>query len=346
MNASDCQRNLRNHRVLLTQRPTALPGTEHFSLDEQTVLEPGPGDVLLETLYVSVDPAMRVWMNEDPGYVAPIALGEVMRAGGVGRVLASRSSQFAVGDVVQGRLGWQTHPTLPADQLTSVDASLGSPLEWMGPLGGTGLTAYFGMYRVGAVQPGDRVLVSAASGGVGQIAASIARLEGCHTVGIAGGEAKCGYLTRSLGLTGAIDYKAVEDIGAALDEAFPDGIDVYFDNVGGPILDAVLERLRMKGRVVICGRISQTGSESLYGVRNLGSLIGKRARVEGFIVSDYATEFDAARAWLSARIKAGELSQRMHVLDGLEQAPEGLGMLFRGENTGKLVVQLGQVDVV
>ncbi len=340
MNVSDSQRNFRNHRVVLAERPRALPGVEHFRFDDQPVSEPGDGEVLLETVYVSVDPAMRVWMNEDPGYVPPIAIGDVMRAGGIGRVVESRSARFPVGALVQARLGWQTHPTLSEAQLTPIDLALGGPLEWMGPLGGTGLTAYFGMYRVGAVKSDDRVLVSAASGGVGQVASQIARLEGCRSVGIAGGEAKCQHLTGSLGLSGAVDYKSVPDIGAAIDDLLPDGIDLYFDNVGGPILDAVLERLRPRGRVVICGRISQTGSESLYGVKNLGALIGKRARVEGFIVSDYAAEFDTAREWLSARIKAGELSQRLHVLEGLESAPKGRGMLFDGENTGKLVVQL------
>lgn len=331
---------LRNRRVLLAQRPTALPGKEHFIFDECVAPSPSSGNVLVETIYVSVDPAMRVWMNEDPGYVAPVRLGEVMRAGGIGRVIESHADGIVPGDIVQGQLGWQTHPTVPAQGLTPVDRSLGDPLAWMGPLGGTGLTAYFGMYRVGAVKTADHVVVSAASGGVGQIAAQIAQREGCHVVGIAGGEAKCTYLTDTLGLAAAIDYKAMPDIGAALERTVSGGVDLYFDNVGGTILDAVLARLRMNARAVICGRISQTGASSQYGIKNLGNLIGKRARVEGFIVSDYAVEFAEARRWLADRVKAGEITQRLHVLDGLEMAPRGLGMLFRGENIGKLVVKV------
>lgn len=331
-----------NRRVTLKERPTGLAGPEHFTLDEQPVLAPSEGEALVETLLVSVDPAMRVWVSENPGYVEPVLPGDVMRAGGIGRVVESRSSQVQAGDLVQGRLGWQTHATLPGRVLQKLDRSLGSPMDWIGPLGGTALTAYFGLLDVGGAKAGETVLVSAASGGVGQMAGQIAKLTGCRVVGIAGGAEKCAFVTRELGFDAAIDYKAEPDIAAAIRRACPDGIDVYFDNVGGPTLDAALAALRLRGRIAICGRISQTAAAETYGIRNTGLLIGKRARMEGFLVFDYAERYDEARRWLSDHLKAGRLKQRLHVLDGLERAPEGLGMLFRGENTGKLVVRVAQ----
>lgn len=332
--------NQTNRRVLLRARPVGQPDPDLFEVDTVDATPPADGDVALETLYVSVDPAMRVWISDEPSYVVPVGIGEVMRAGGVGRVLESRHPKFREGDLVQGRLGWQSHPTVAGDELTKLDASLGSALDWMGPLGGTALTAYFGLHRIGQITSNDTVLVSAAAGGVGQIAVQIAKLEGCRVVGIAGGSEKCAYLTDELGLDAAIDYRSERDLGAAMSRALPDGIDVYFDNVGGEMLNAALARLRPKGRVALCGRISQTAAESLYGITNLGELIGKRARIEGFIVTDFASEFSNARAWLSGEVKAGRLKQRIHVLDGLGDAPRGLAMLFRSENTGKLVVKV------
>ena len=284
---------------------------------------------------------MRVWMDEDPGYVPPIPLGEVMRGGGVGRVLESRAEGFAVGDVVAARPGWQSHPTVPASEASKLDLALGSVEDWIGPIGTIGLTAYFGIREVGAITAGETVLVSGAAGAVGQVVGQIAKIEGCTVVGIAGGPEKCARLTGELNFDAAIDYKASADLDAAIAEACPDGVDVFFDNVGGETLDAALANLRLKGRAVICGRISQTAAEELYGVKNLGLLIGKRARVEGFIVSDYAEQFPEARRWISQRLREGELKQTLHVVDGLDLAPEALAMLFEGKNTGKLVVRVG-----
>lgn len=330
-----------NRRLTLQARPDGIAGPEHFHEDVVPVRSPEAGELLVETLYVSIDPAMRVWVSENPGYVPRIELGEVMRAGGIGRVLQSRADGFAPGDLVQGRVGWQTHPTLRAAETQKLDLSLGSAEDWMGPLGTTALTAYFGVRDVGALRPNETLLVSGAAGGVGQIAAQIGKIDACRVVGIAGGPDKCRYLTDRLGLDAAIDYKAEPDLAAAIARACPDGVDVFFDNVGGPTLDAALTRLRDRGRVVICGRISQTASSALYGVKNLGLLIGKRARIQGFIVFDYNARYPEARAWLGAQRRAGRLQQRLHVLEGLEHAPSGLGMLFRGENTGKLVVRVG-----
>jgi NADPH-dependent curcumin reductase CurA len=331
-----------NRRLTLKARPAGLPGPEHFAEDVAPVRQPDAGELLVETLYVSIDPAMRVWMSENPGYVARIELGEVMRAGGIGRVLESCAEGFAAGDLVQGRVGWQTYPTLRAAETQKLDLSRGSPETWMGPLGTTALTAYFGVREVGALRPGETLLVSGAAGGVGQIAAQIGKIEACRVVGIAGGPDKCRFLTETLGLDAAIDYKAESDLPAAIARTCPEGVDVFFDNVGGPTLDAALAHLRVRGRVVICGRISQTAATELYGVKNLGLLTGKRARIQGFIVFDYHDRYDEARTWLSAQLRAGRLKQQLHVLEGLERAPQGLGMLFRGENTGKLVVRVAQ----
>lgn len=333
-----------NRRVTLKERPTGLAGPEHFAIDERPVRAPAEGEVLIETLLLSVDPAMRVWISENPGYVEPVLPGEVMRAGGIGRVLESRSPAVQPGDLVQARLGWQTHTTLPGSVLQKLDPALGSALDWIGPLGGTALTAYFGILDVGAAKAGETVLVSAASGGVGQMAGQIAKLAGCRVVGTAGGAEKCAFVTRELGFDDAIDYKAEPDIKAAIRRTCPDGIDVYFDNVGGPTLDAALGAIRLRGRIAVCGRISQTAAAEVYGIRNMGVLIGKRARIEGFLVFDYADRYDEARRWLSGHLMAGRLKQRLHVLDGLERAPEGLTMLFRGENTGKLVVRVAKED--
>jgi NADPH-dependent curcumin reductase CurA len=329
-----------NHRILLRARPTGIPGPDNFIADSVPVRAPEADEVLLETIFLSVDPAMRSWMSEGPGNQSAVALGAVMRGGGIARVLQSRAANFQPGELVQARLGWQTHSTLPAKYLQKVDLARGDALAWIGPLGLSAVTAYFGMRDIGAVKPGDRALVSGAAGGVGQIAAQIARIEGCHVVGIAGGTEKCAYLADELRLDGVIDYKAEPDLAAAIGRACPDGVDLYFDNVGGPTLDAALVHLRMDGRVVLCGRISQVAADPPYGIRNLGQLLARRGRMQGFQVFRYHDRYEEARAWLAARHTEGRLHQRLHILDGLHHAPRALGMLFRGENTGKLVVRV------
>lgn len=332
---------LMNHRILLRSRPTGIPHPDNFVSGTEATRRPAKDEVLLETLYLSIDPAMRSWMSENPGYQRAVPLGDVMRGGGIGRVLESRSSDFQPGELVQTRLGWQTHPTLPARYLQKLDMAKGDALAWIGPLGLSGVTAYFGMRDIGALTPGDRVLVSGAAGGVGQIAAQIAQFEACHVTGIAGGAEKCAYLTDELRLDAVIDYKAESDLPAAIGRVCPDGIDVYFDNVGGPTLDAALLHLRPQARVVLCGRISQVAADPPYGIRNLGQVLTRRARMQGFQVFSYHDRYEEARTWLAARHQQGQLHQRLHILDGLHHAPEALGMLFRGENNGKLVVRVG-----
>ena len=330
-----------NHRILLQDRPTGIPGPEHFRADAEPVRPPGPGEIVVATRYISIDPAMRSWIGAGPSYVRQVGIGEPMRAGGIGQIVESRATGFAVGDWVQGRTGWQSHPTLRGDQTQKLDLKVGSIEDWAGPLGTSALTAYFGLRDVGAMRPGDTVLVSGAAGGVGQIACQIAGIEACRVVGIAGGADKCRYLADTLKLDAVIDYKAEPDIAAAIARACPGGVDVYFDNVGGEILDAALLYLRMGARVVSCGRISQAGAKEPYGVKNLGALGGKRVRMQGFLVFDYHDRYPEARAFLMHHLRGGRLQQKLHVVEGLDRAPEALAMLFNGGNTGKLVVGLG-----
>ena len=330
-----------NHRITLRSRPTGLATPDNFATDTVSVRASEPGEVVVETRLLSIDPAMRVWISENPGYVPRVEIGEVMRAGGIGVITESRADGLVAGDWVQGPLGWQTHPTLPGAQLQKLDLGLGTAEEWIGALGMTGVTAYFGIREVARARPGETVLVSGAAGAVGQMAGQIAALEACRVVGIAGGPGKTRLLIEEHGFHAAIDYKAEPDLSAAIARTCPDGIDVFYDNVGGPILEAAIDNLRVGARIVVCGRISQTAASDLYGIRNLGNFIGKRARMEGFVVFDYAARYAEARTWIAAHLKAGRLRQRLHVLNGLERAPEGLAMLFSGRNTGKLVVSLG-----
>ena len=329
-----------NHRLCLAARPTGIPGPEHFSADSEPARAPGAGEVLLQTLYLSIDPAMRSWMSVGNSYSQRMAIGDVMQGGGIARVLESRAESFVAGDFVQARLGWQTHPTLPARYLQKLDLTLGTVEDWIGPLGLSAVTAYFGLRDIGGLRPNDNVLVSAAAGGVGQMAVQIARIEGCRVAGIAGGAEKCAFVANELGAHAVIDYKAETNLSAAIARACPDGVDLYFDNVGGPTLDAALEQLRSGARVVLCGRISQTHAAEPYGIRNLPKFAASRGRMQGFLVFNYHERYDEARIWFATRLRDGSLRQRLHVLEGLSEAPRGLGMLFRGENTGKLVVRV------
>ena len=328
-----------NQRIALKSRPSGIPGPEHFAAGETSVRPLEAGELLVETMYISIDPAMRSWIADAPEYTNGVAIGAVMRAGGIGRVLESRADGFAPGDLVQGRTGWQSHPTLRGRETQKLDLSLGSPEDWAGPLGTSALTAYFGVRDIGALKPGETMLVSAAAGGVGQIAAQIGTIDACRVVGIAGGAEKCRFLRETLGLRDTIDYKATNDLTAEIQRVCPTGVDVYFDNVGGPTLDAALANLRTGARVAICGRISQSVAAEPYGIRNLGRIGGKRVTIRNFLVFDYHDRYPEARAWLSAQIRGGRLRQQLHIVHGLHNAPLALGMLFRGENTGKLVVR-------
>nr|WP_276583855.1 NADP-dependent oxidoreductase [Pseudomonas sp. RIT-PI-AD] len=324
----------------MAQRPVGPATRDTFSYEEKPLGEPGPGQILVENHYLSLDPAMRGWMNEGKSYIAPVGLGEVMRALGVGKVLASQHPDYAVGDFVNGALGVQDYFLGEPKGFYKVDP-LRAPLPlYLSALGMTGMTAYFALLDVGAPKAGETVVISGAAGAVGSVAGQIARIKGCRVVGIAGGAEKCRFLTEELGFDAAIDYKQ-GDLAAALKRECPKGIDVYFDNVGGDILDAVLTRLNFKARVVICGAISQyNNEESVKGPANYLALLVNRARMEGFVVMDHAAHFADAAREMGGWLADGRLKSKEHIVEGLEHFPETLNKLFTGENFGKLILKV------
>ena len=330
-----------NHQSRLASRPVGLPKADVWDHTEEPVREPGDGEILAKTLYLSLDPAMRGWMNEGRSYIEPVGLGDVMRAGAVSKVVASRHSGFTEGEYVTGIFGVQEYATVPGDGVQKIDPSLAPLPVYLGALGLTGLTAYFGLLDVGQAKEGDTVVVSGAAGAVGSVTGQIARIKGCRAIGIAGGEEKCRWIVDELGFDAAVDYKA-EDVHRGLRRVAPDGIDVYFDNVGGEILDAALAVLRRKARVVICGAISQYNADGAFrGPSNYMSLLVNRARMEGFVVFDYASRYGEAARELAGWLKSGELKAREDVVDGGVQAfPDALLKLFAGENVGKLVLRV------
>jgi hypothetical protein len=329
-----------NHQFRLAKRPVGLPTRDVWTYSEEPVGEPGPGEVLVKVAYLSLDPAMRGWMNEGRSYIPPVKIGAVMRAGGVGRVVASNDPAFAPGDAVYGTLDIQEYAILPGGALTKVDPEAAPLPVYLNVLGMPGMTAYFGLLDVGKPEPGDTVVVSGAAGAVGMTVGQIAKIEGCRAVGIAGGPEKCRYVVEELGFDAAIDYKS-DDLGKALREHCPAGIDVYFDNVGGDTLDACLARIAMRARIVICGAISQyNNTTAIKGPSNYLSLLVNRGRMQGMVVFDYADRYHVARSEMSRWIAEGKLKSREDIVDGLETFPETLLMLFRGENFGKLVLRV------
>jgi NADPH-dependent curcumin reductase CurA len=329
-----------NRQFRLAQRPVGLPTADTFRYVEAPLGEPAEGQVLARVNYLSIDPAMRGWMNEGKSYIPPVAIDEVMRALGVGEVIASRHPQFAVGDYVNGALGVQDYYLGEPKGFYKVDPTRAPLPLYLSALGMTGMTAYFALLDVGAPKAGETVVISGAAGAVGSIAGQIAKLKGCRVVGIAGGEEKCRYLVDELGFDATIDYKH-EDVAAGLKRTCPKGVDVYFDNVGGDILDAVLTRLNFKARVVICGAISQyNNKEAVKGPSNYLSLLVNRARMEGFVVMDHAAQFPKALQEMGGWLASGELKSREDIVEGLENFPDGLLKLFSGENFGKLVLKV------
>jgi NADPH-dependent curcumin reductase len=330
-----------NHQVRLAERPAGMPGPETWEHTEEETREPGEGEVLVQVLLLSLDPAMRGWINEARSYMPPVKIGAVMRAGGLGRVVASGDDRFAVGDYVAGTVGAQEYALLKGDHLVKVDPAIAPLTTHVGALGMTGMTAYFGLLEVGALKEGDTVVVSGAAGAVGSVAGQIAKVKGARVIGIAGGPEKCAWVRDELGFDAVIDYKS-ESVGRALHEHAPDGIDVYFDNVGGDILDAALANLAMHARVVICGAISQYNEEGgMRGPRNYMALLVTRSRMEGFLVFDYADRYAQAGAELAGWIADGKVIAREEVVDGgLDAFGDTLLKLFAGENTGKLVLRV------
>ena len=330
-----------NRQVRLASRPTGKPRRDNWEIREEPGPQPGVDEVLVGIQYISLDPAMRGWMNEGKSYIRPVGIGEVMRAGAAGTVLASRHPDFSEGDHVTGNLGVQYHAVAKGGELRKVDVGLAPLPTYLGTLGMPGMTAYFGLLDVGALKQGETVVVSAAAGAVGTVVGQIAKIRDCRVVGIAGGPEKCRYLKDELGFYAAVDYKS-DDVAQALKQHCPDGIDVYFDNVGGPILDAALARLALHARVVICGAISQyNATDGVQGPSNYMALLVRRARMEGFVVFDYADRYDEAARAMAGWLEEGRLKTREDVVEGgIDAFPETLLKLFTGENFGKLVLKV------
>jgi NADPH-dependent curcumin reductase CurA len=336
---------LTNHQVRLAARPNGLPKESDWQFTDEPVQDPADGEFLVKTLMLSLDPAMRGWMNEGKSYIAPVAIGEVMRAGGIGRVVASREARFPVGTYVGGGLGVQEYRLFDAAAareagVHAVDKRM-APLEkWLNALGMPGMTAYFGLLEVGQPKSGETVVVSGAAGAVGQTVGQIARLKGCRAVGIAGGQAKCDFVVKELGFDACVDYKAA-NFRDALKAACPKGVDVYFDNVGGDILDMVLARINRHARIVICGAISQYNNTTpVKGPANYLSLLVNRARMEGMVVFDYADRYGLAVAEIGRWMAEGKFQSREDIVEGLGNFPAALLKLFSGENFGKLVLSV------
>ena len=329
-----------NHRFTLAARPVGMPKRSDWNYAAEPIPELADGQLLIKILYVSLDPAMRGWMNEGKSYVPPIGIGEVMRAGGLGRVVQSKNPAFAVGDHVYGMLGVQQFAVNAGKGLTKVDPKLAPLPVYLGTLGMPGMTAYFGLLDIGKPKEGDTVVVSGAAGAVGMVVGQIAKIKGCRVVGIAGGQEKCQYVVRDLGFDAAIDYKA-EDVRKSLHTHCPDGINVYFDNVGGDILEAALANLARGARIVICGAISQyCATGPVKGPSNYLSLLVNRASMTGMVVFDYADRYAVAGREMAGWMAAGKLKTREHIVEGLETFPDTLLQLFKGENTGKLVLKI------
>lgn len=336
--------NTTNRQILLASRPQGMPTEANFKLVETIIPQPRAGEVLVRTLYLSVDPYMRGRMNDAKSYIPPFAVGEVLQGGAVGQVVQSDHPGFRKGDIVSGMLGWQDYSLAKGDELHM--APEGAPVSTaLSVLGMPGLTAYFGLLDIGRPQPGETVVVSGAAGAVGTIVGQIAKLKGCRVVGIAGSDEKNEYLRRELGFDAAINYKTAGNLRQALAEACPDGIDVYFDNVGGDVTDAVIARINNHARIVLCGQISLYNLEQPdAGPRNFPQLLIHSATVTGFIVANYAPRFRAGLSELTAWLEAGKLKYREHVVAGLEHAPQAFLGLFRGENIGKQLVMVGAAE--
>jgi NADPH-dependent curcumin reductase len=328
-----------NRQWKLTARPVGMPKRSDFAWETHAAPEPGPGQILVRNHYISLDPAMRGWMNDTRSYVPPIGLGEVMRAGAVGEVVASQHPDWKVGEHAVGVFGMQDYAAVDAGGAQKVDAAQAPLPVFLSALGMPGMTAYFGLLDIGNPQPGQTVVVSAASGAVGALVGQIARIKGARAVGLAGGPEKCRYVTEELGFDACIDYKN-EDIGKGLSKTCPKGIDVYFDNVGGEILDLCLARLARKARVIICGAISQYNNTGpVSGPKNYLTLLVQNARMEGFVVFNYAHRYAEGMRDMAAWLHEGKLKSREDIVDGLETFPETLLKLFTGENFGKLMIK-------
>jgi NADPH-dependent curcumin reductase CurA len=332
-----------NRQVLLKSRPAGIPEAGHFEIVEGSVPPVGDGQILVRNHYLSVEPAMRGWVSAVANYSEPVAIGAVMRSVAAGRVVASKHPDFRAGDLVTGWFGWQDYAAVPESAVESGVTDTDLPLSAsLGVLGLNGITAYFGLLDVGQLKPGETVVVSTAAGAVGSCVGQIAKIKGCRTVGITGGAEKARICREEFGYDAAIDYKH-DDIDAALATDCPDGVDVYYDNTAGAISDAVYRHLRIGARVVVCGTASIASWDPVpTGPRVERYLLTKRARMQGFVIFDYAARFVEARAALAQWVRNGTLRYREDILEGIEHAPGAIAGLYRGENLGKRLIRLAQ----
>ncbi|MBI3529096.1 MAG: NADP-dependent oxidoreductase [Betaproteobacteria bacterium] len=330
---------MHNLQVVLASRPEGPVTEKNFRFVESVIPSPNEGEALVRNLYLSLDPYMRMRMNDGKSYAPPVQLGDVMVGGTIGEVVESKDPRFKKGDIVGGRLGWQLFATAQAQALRKIDTR-GAPLSTaLGVVGMPGVTAWYGLLRIGEPKPGETVVVSAASGAVGSVVGQIAKIKGCRTVGIAGGAVKCGYVVNELGFDACVDYKA-DAFESKLREATPDGIDIYFENVGGRVFDAVLPLFNAFARIPFCGYISEYDETGSYGVQHLRSLLLSRVRLQGFIISEHLDIWDEALADLLAWLIAGKLNYRETIVHGLERAPAAFIGMLKGLNLGKQLVKL------
>ncbi len=330
-----------NRQITLAARPVGYPKESDFALVENPIPTPGAGEMLVRIIYLSLDPYMRGRMNEGKSYAPPLQIGDVMVGGTVGKVLQSNVPGFTKGDIVEGMLGWQEYAVSDGKGLRKIDPQVAPISTALGVLGMPGLTAYFGMLEIANPQPGETVVVSGGAGAVGSAAGQIAKIRGCRVVGIAGSDAKINYMVRELGFNAAFNYRSVENYYEVLNEICPDGIDVYFDNVGGAITDAVFRLLRTRGRVAVCGQIALYNLEKPdQGPRPLPYLLVKQARAEGFLVFQFVERFGEALKQLTEWLKAGRLKYREDIVDGIGNAPSAFTAMLQGRNMGKQLVKL------
>jgi NADPH-dependent curcumin reductase CurA len=332
---------MENKQIILKNRPKGFPDKTTWKLETVTIPELEEGEILIEHHYISLDPAMRGWMNDTKSYIAPVALDDVMRAGAIGKVIKSNNNlKFDIGDCVTSWGGVQQYSISNGDAWYKVDEKLAAMSTYLGALGMTGMTAYFGILEVGKIKEGDIVLVSGAAGAVGALVGQIAKLKGCTVIGIAGGKEKCEYLKNELSFDATIDYKA-ENIYTALKKTCPEGVDVFFDNVGGVILDAALSKLRMHAKVVICGAISQYNNKhKVNGPSNYLSLLVTRSTMQGMVVMDYTKDFGIAAKQMGIWMQEGKLKSREDIYEGIENFEETYKRLFSGEKNGKLILKV------
>jgi len=330
-----------NREWVLAKRPAGEPSMDCFELEETETAALTTGELLVQTRYLSVDPYMRGRMSDSESYAEPWAVGEPLNGGIVGEVVEAETDAYDTGDLVTGEGMWAEYSVMDAADVTAVDPSVAAPEAYLGVLGMPGRTAYFGLLEVGDPSPGETVVVSGAAGAVGSVVGQIAKVNGCRVVGFAGTDEKTTWLTEELGFDAAINYKSTDGYQAALADAAPGGVDVYFDNVGGPITDAVFTQLNLDARVAVCGQIAHYNDETVpTGPRKLPQLIAPRATVQGLLVGDFANRFGVATEQLSEWVASGDLSHRETIVEGLSNAPDAFLGLFSGDNIGKQVVQV------